>query len=124
MKLILPYPPTINHYYKNNGRGGKIISDKGILYRWQVYEIFRAMKVPGFGKQKLRADWIQFLPDKRERDFDNILKPMFDALQLAGVFHKDAQVYTGSFRKVEEKPGRIILMLQAYVDDGLRDFDD
>ena len=85
MKLMLPWPPTANTHWRNvNGR--TLLSKKGREYRAEVM-IRCANK--GRIEKRCRVDIEAFPPDKRKRDVDNILKPVLDALQSAGVLADD-----------------------------------
>ena len=93
--MLLPNPPSINHYWRHC-RGQNFISKEGKAYRMKVLAaVFSQPAV-------LRADWpilgpliIEVYwnpPDNRKRDLDNILKPLLDALQHAGVYRDDSQI--------------------------------
>lgn len=90
LELWLPYPPTINHYYGQKGKM-RFITEKGQQFRRDVMQAVKNAGAPSFGNQSLRIEWYPYLPDRRKRDFDNILKPLLDALQHANVIDNDSQ---------------------------------
>ena len=88
--LALPFPPSVNHYWRNvNGR--VLISKQGRAYRKEVGEMCMVAKVKtltrGVGV-KVRA----YPPDRRRRDLDNLLKALLDALQHGGMYEDDSQI--------------------------------
>jgi crossover junction endodeoxyribonuclease RusA len=88
--LELPYPPSINHYFKR--RGNKtFIGAEGIKFRKRVCTALMAADVrpmAGMLAMKVRA----YPPDRRKRDIDNIQKPLLDALEKARAFFNDCQI--------------------------------
>lgn len=84
----LPYPPTINHYYGQHGTR-KYIKQAGIYFRTDVKKIVGIMK-PLECDIHLRI--FVYVPDKRKRDLDNILKATQDALTHAGIWVDDSQI--------------------------------
>lgn len=90
IKLELPYPPSINHYFSYY-QGRPVLSKDARSYRHQVRRIAIANGVkPLMGPLAVRIDI--FPPDKRRRDIDNCFKSVLDALQHAGVFWDDSQI--------------------------------
>jgi crossover junction endodeoxyribonuclease RusA len=88
--LHLPYPPTINTYYRKwNNR--MVIAPRGREFAASVAAIVKKQRRP---KMELRIGISIRLspPDKRKRDIDNVIKPLFDALTKAGVWRDDSQV--------------------------------
>jgi len=94
VELVLPYPPTINHYWRRVGPR-TLISRQGRKFRQDVGEAVRRGKglfgkVPIHGN--LAVEVVLHPPDRRRRDLDNTLKAMLDALQHAGVYEDDSQI--------------------------------
>ncbi len=90
--VVLPWPPTVNHSWRPNGKGGKLLTEKHKQFRAVVGELVRAagngQPLRGRLKVLIRAT----PPDKRARDLDNLLKGLLDALQHAGMYADDAAI--------------------------------
>lgn len=93
VKFTLPYPPSINHYWRHF-RGRTVISREGRKFRQNVCALLAGgngpRKPPTGGRIALAMD--AFPPDRRRRDLDNIQKPVLDALQHAGIYLDDSQI--------------------------------
>ena len=92
MVLTLPYPPSINHYWRRVG-SRTLISWEGRTFRRNVCALLGGggpRKPPAGGRVALCMD--AFPPDRRRRDLDNIHKSVLDALQHAGVYEDDSQI--------------------------------
>jgi crossover junction endodeoxyribonuclease RusA len=91
--ITLPYPPSVNHYWRHF-RGRTVISREGRTFRTNVCALLAGgngpRKPPSGGRIALCMD--AFPPDRRRRDLDNLQKPTLDALQHAGVYEDDSQV--------------------------------
>lgn len=97
--LHLPYPPTVNHLYRNVRGRGRVKSREGIAYASAVAlivrreAILRGLPLPWFpAKAWIRATWAVRLPDARARDLDNLKKAVHDSLTAAGVWPDDHRV--------------------------------
>ncbi|MFY7236014.1 RusA family crossover junction endodeoxyribonuclease [Enterobacter cloacae complex sp. IR5450] len=98
MKLVLPFPPSVNTYWrlqtKGPMKGRVLISEKGRAYksnvRRSVIEQLRAM--PKASTAFADVEIILYPPDYRDRDIDNFNKAIFDALTYASVWVDDKQV--------------------------------
>lgn len=93
MHLTLPYPPTVNTYYRHVG-SKTLISKAGRDYRQAVIGAVLEQR-PGAGfpaDVRLSVHVAAWMPDKRRRDLDNLPKAILDSLQHAGVFEDDSQV--------------------------------
>lgn len=90
--LILPYPPSLNSYYRTY-RGKMLISKKGRAYRREIAAIIAVRRLGTFhAKTRLSVQVGMIAPDRRRRDVDNIFKSVGDSLQHAGVFADDSQI--------------------------------
>ncbi|OHB48034.1 MAG: hypothetical protein A2Y10_08680 [Planctomycetes bacterium GWF2_41_51] len=90
MTIELPYPPSVNHYFKRRGKQTFIGAD-GIMFRRKVCLALMAARVSpmaGMLAMKVRA----YPPDRRKRDIDNIQKPLLDALEKGRAFFNDCQI--------------------------------
>lgn len=93
IELVLPWPPSVNHYYKRTKAGKVFISDKGKKYRLSVLEVIASIGNPSFGSANVTVEVEAFPPDNRKRDLDNIAgKALFDALQHACIYDDDRQI--------------------------------
>ena len=90
LQFELPYPPSVNRYYRHVG-ARTLLSRQGRRYRECVCAILRISPDKQLtGPLEL---WIDaHPPDRRRRDADNILKSCLDALQQAGIYRDDNQV--------------------------------
>lgn len=90
LELELPYPPSINHYWRRM-RNRMVISKEGRKFRAAVVEILASQQVaPQAGPLEVEVD--VFPPDNRRRDIDNVQKALLDALQHGGAYADDSQV--------------------------------
>lgn len=90
--LTLPYPPTVNTYWRNVS-GRTLISRKGREYREAVGWAVRAAKAAPWPESARLCVAIEAqAPDKRRRDLDNLPKSVLDALTDAGVWADDSQI--------------------------------
>ena len=94
MKLTLPWPPSVNHYYRRVGPR-ILISREGREYRKRICGLLApgnggVRKPPSGGRIALCMD--AFPPDRRRRDLDNLLKSTQDSLAHAGVYQDDSLI--------------------------------
>jgi crossover junction endodeoxyribonuclease RusA len=92
LTFTLPYPPSINRYYRAIGRGRVIISADGRDYRDAA---MIAVRRYGDGKPLTGRLFVRielYPPDNRKRDIDNVQKPLLDALTHARVWVDDSQI--------------------------------
>ena len=109
IKLTLPYPPTINHYYGNLKQGGKYIKPKGKIFRQSVWAQVLPLKHRVFIKP-VSVDVQIFPPDRRKRDIDNINKALLDALEHAQIYANDNQIIKLSLVKHPfDGAGRVVV---------------
>ena len=107
MKAVLPFPPSINHYWRKwNNR--MVISNEGRKYRAEVCGMLT--QVAGCGDEPPRDGRLSlcmdaFPPDRRRRDLDNLQKPLLDAMQHAGVYLDDSQIDLLITRRGARYPG-------------------
>ncbi|MGC9455856.1 MAG: RusA family crossover junction endodeoxyribonuclease [Phycisphaerae bacterium] len=88
--LVVPWPPSLNHYYRRVGPR-TLISREGRTFRRNVCALLAGGgRPPMDGRVALAMD--AFPPDRRRRDLDNIQKPLLDALEHAGVYEDDSQI--------------------------------
>ncbi|MDE5192729.1 RusA family crossover junction endodeoxyribonuclease [Citrobacter freundii] len=98
MKLILPFPPSVNTYWRHPNKGpfaGKsLISAAGRRFQSEVCAaiIEQLRRLPKPTAVPASVEIVLFPPDNRNRDLDNYNKALFDALTHAGVWEDDSQV--------------------------------
>jgi crossover junction endodeoxyribonuclease RusA len=93
IELVLPYPPSVNHYYRPGERNGqRFLTARALDYRHAVSLIVAAARAKKRLKSRLALDVVVNCPDRRERDIDNLSKAVLDSLQAAGVFERDSQI--------------------------------
>ncbi|NYU09864.1 crossover junction endodeoxyribonuclease [Enterobacteriaceae bacterium CCUG 67584] len=98
MKLVLPFPPSVNTYWRapNKGplAGRHLISAKGRAYQSDACAaiIEQLRRLPKPSSAPASVEIILFPPDARRRDIDNYNKALFDALTHAGIWEDDSQI--------------------------------
>src|SRR5262245_8603298 len=103
LELTLPYPPSINHYWRRVGPR-TLISREGRRFRQSVLAILAAMRIrPLPGHLCVQVEIHP--PDERRRDVDNVAKALLDALQHGGAYVDDSQVIKLSIEKRHTLPG-------------------
>lgn len=103
MIFDLPYPPSVNHYWCANGKR-RYISHKGRKFRQDAFYVIKTQR-PTLTKLAVSVTVMVWPPDHRKRDLDNILKPVLDVLQYAGVIKDDSQVGELIVRRMEVTKG-------------------
>jgi crossover junction endodeoxyribonuclease RusA len=110
----LPWPPSVNHYWKSNGTR-RFISPQA--KQWLEEAIWLLKQAKG-GRPPIAGEVAVFViawpPDRRRRDLDNLLKAILDALVKAGALQDDHQVAEVHLvRRAPEKPGRVQVVLEV-----------
>lgn len=96
IELVLPWPPSVNAYWrsfvpKGWTRATVHVSEDGKRYQEAVRCLAEDLRIePLRGHLKLEVTFHP--PDNRGHDLDNRLKPMIDALANAGAFENDVQI--------------------------------
>ena len=104
VRLELPYPPSLNRYYRHWG-ARVLISREGRIYRENVEAIIRTLGTKKFdSKTSLTID--VYPPDSRRRDLDNINKALLDALVSAKLLKDDSLIDELHMIKREPMPER------------------
>ena len=113
----LPWPPSVNHYYRHVGPR-VLISRDGRRYRERVVSMFRHQAV-----EKLTGPVELFIelypPDYRRRDVDNSLKCLLDTFTHAGLYDDDSQISKLTVIKREPMPpdGLAFIRIKAWQKD-------
>lgn len=106
LQLVLPSPPSVNHYWLAGQRGHRFISKAGIEFRRVVKALPLLQTFDGEVSVKITAS----PPDKRRRDLDNLLKSLLDALQHANIIKDDSNVVDLHIVRGELRPGGCVLV--------------
>ena len=102
-ELELPYPPSVNHYYRRVGQR-TLISREGRRFRQEVCSLLAAAGVkPITGPLRVEID--VYPPDRRRRDVDNLQKGLLDALEHGGLYRNDGQIADLRIIRCECVPG-------------------
>ncbi|WP_273854709.1 RusA family crossover junction endodeoxyribonuclease [Serratia liquefaciens] len=109
MKLTLPFPPSVNGYWRspNKGasRGRTLVSERGRAFQAeaiaQVMEQLRRRPKPI--STDISVAVVFYPPTKARRDLDNFFKALFDAMTQAGVWLDDSQI-----KHIDAKWGPVI----------------
>lgn len=123
LELRLPYPPTLNSYYRHVGRY-TLLSRKGREYREMVVSLLANQKIePLSGPLDMML--VFHPPDRRRRDVDNLQKAILDALQHGGAYHNDDQImHLDVWKRDPIAGGKAIVRLRQLAVEHLRQFPD
>jgi len=103
IQLLLPWPPSVNHYWGQFGKR-RFIGKRGKEFRIAVAE-----ECTGQGIQALEGRLSMYVslfpPDKRKRDIDNVLKSLLDACEHAGCYESDSQIDELKIVRSENRKG-------------------
>lgn len=112
--LVLPFPPSVNHYYVKT-RNGIFISKKGKQFRKDVAElIHEQIQIKEQLNYLLKVAVILFPPDARLRDLDNYKKALLDAITESGLWKDDKLInqlysYRGEIKREIKGATEIII---------------
>ena len=70
VKLVLPYPPSVNSYWKANGHR-RYISPEGQAFTQEVSLIVKNSRAKTFGNKRLAINICIHPRSKRKFDLDN-----------------------------------------------------
>lgn len=111
-ELILPYPPSVNHYWKRS-KTGVHLTQRARMFREDVS--IRALDFLHANKTlrgPIELELFAHPPDGKLRDLDNLLKATLDSLTHARVIGDDSQIKRLTIewaRKI--KGGRMVCIL-------------
>ena len=113
--LNLPYPPSINSYWRANGHR-RFISKEGVLFREKVADYMHDYKVPRLGGSvRLQMEIVLYPRDKRVQDIDNRVKALWDALE-GWVYEDDSQIDVLIVKRGEIRKGGGCLVMIEEID--------
>lgn len=96
----LPFPPSVNHYWRRNGRQ-YYIAPPGREFRAEVVKSCSA-EVTLEGRLGVSIELV--MPDRRRRDIDNYHKSVLDSLCHANVFIDDCQIDDLRVKRLHVEP--------------------
>lgn len=91
LQLFLPYPPSVNNYW-GFSQSRRYLTAKARAFKDEVHYKVIQSRYPSFGKSYIRVGVELYPPDRRKRDIDNPLKPLFDSLVASGLIEDDSQI--------------------------------
>jgi Holliday junction resolvase RusA-like endonuclease len=103
MTIELPYPPSVNHYWRHVGPR-VLISREGRRFRDRVGAILAASQIVRLDGP-LTVTINLYPPDNRRRDVDNAMKALLDSLQHGGAYIDDSQIVKLNIEKFAALPG-------------------
>jgi crossover junction endodeoxyribonuclease RusA len=111
LEFELPYPPSINHYWRRVG-ARTLISREGRRFRQRVIAVLVGRRVePLIGPLAVEVD--VYPPDNRRRDLDNVQKSLLDALQHGGAYLDDGQiVHLATARREPMAGGKTVVRIR------------
>ncbi len=96
IELDLPFPPSVNGYWRNIAMGKRprtIISEKGRDYRAATIASILRQHSGYLLRGRLAVEVTLYAPDRRARDIDNYLKGLLDAITHSKeVWEDDGQI--------------------------------
>ena len=116
LTLYLPWAPSINNYYMQGRRSGRYISKKGRVFSDQAGDdIMEQADISYFPlSMSLKINVRLCTPDRRKRDLDNYIKPLFDAITHSGLWVDYSLVdYFAVKRGKICKKGKIIVQIST-----------
>ncbi|AVJ17193.1 hypothetical protein CLM71_08640 [Serratia sp. MYb239] len=98
MILTLPFPPSVNGYWRapNKGslKGRHLISDRGRKFNSEALAsiLEQLNRKPRVLTCDLAVSVVFYPPSRARRDLDNYFKALFDAMTKAGIWLDDSQI--------------------------------
>ena len=111
MKIILPWPPSVNGYWRSY-RGRQILSAKARVYRQSATRHVLACKANKHLTGRLSVEIELYPPTRHKIDIDNRAKALLDVMQHAGVYQDDSQIDRILIERREiEKGGAVVVKI-------------
>ncbi len=112
IEIELPYPPSVNHYYRHVGPR-TLISREGRRFRERVCSILAGLSLTRF-EGPIQVEIEVYPPDERRRDIDNLQKSLLDALEHGGLYRDDSQIVRLEIERRGSVPGgRALVRVRA-----------
>lgn len=121
MILLLPWPPSVNQYWRHalfkTKRGTvarTLLSRQGRMYRNKALAtIAKQYPIHEIIRDPVKVEIHLFPPDKRKRDIDNYNKGILDALTYARIWEDDHLVDQLLVKRKEQVPnGSVTLRIE------------
>jgi crossover junction endodeoxyribonuclease RusA len=124
-RFVLPWPPSVNHYWRitppiyskrtrKHIKASIRVSSEGLKYRKTIIQLLRVQSYKPLGAARIGIFVYAYPPDNRKRDLDNILKSLLDALQKAAIYDDDSQIDDIQVVRGEKiKAGQVDLQIWA-----------
>ena len=110
IKIILPFPPSVNRLWRTTKTGGMYSSKNYMewkkLAEWAVAGQVKGKKITG----EYTLEIVAVKPDKRRRDLGNLEKAVSDLLQKVKVIEDDYLCQDIHLRWAESGPECLILI--------------
>lgn len=90
--LFLPWPPTVNDYYKVTQAGQRYLDKKVRVYREATAKAIHEQAPSLYLEDPLFVEVYLFPPDRRKRDVDNYMKGLLDGMTEAKLWKDDSIV--------------------------------
>lgn len=115
VRLDLPYPPSVNTYWRANGHR-RYISPAGVKFTEEVSLVVKMQKPRTFGDKQVAISVMIHPRSKRKFDLDNTLKAILDALMKAGMYDDDSQIESIEIARGEHiDGGKAVVYLYDYI---------
>lgn len=105
----LPFPPTVNHYWRIaiiHGRPRSLLSADGRRYKKDALQAIGLQRRPLTSfTGRIRVRIKVYPPDRRKRDLDNLFKATLDVMTAAKIWNDDEQIDDLGIVRGEVRPG-------------------
>lgn len=112
LEIELPYPPTVNTYWRHTKQGRHYISEAGRTFKKIATDVCSQFD-PIVGQVEIKIKI--YFPDNRPRDLDNLPKGIFDSLVGAGLIQDDNRKIIRKY-SIEEmgvvKGGKTVVLIK------------
>lgn len=109
--ISLPFPPSVNTYWRQ-WQGRTLLSKRGREYKQAVAVACYQKGLPKRMTGRLAVEIYATMPDRRQRDLDNLTKGLLDSLAAVGVFANDEQIDDLRIRRGPVlKPGGVVVTI-------------
>ena len=114
MVIELPWPPSVNHYWRRQG-SRYFVSSEGKTYKDSVYYLCAQYRGLFKASERLFLSIDAYPPDKRGRDLDNLFKAVLDSLQYAKIYEDDSQIDHLTIKRNVLRENKIIVTILELV---------